>query len=218
MNYLQEIIAFERWLEANHLPCLSQLLWYRLLALCNRAGWPEWIAVDNQRLMSMIQTERQASMVLYRDALIASGLMEYHKGAKGKPGRYKLFSFNFVHESCENSAENPERILRESCAIPVTISSYPTDTQKLKENRADAPRFTPPSYDEVRAYCTERRYAVDAETFVDFYAAKGWKVGTTSMKDWKAAVRTWAKRNAQRTQPALHATPDKPMLWAEDEV
>lgn len=55
-------------------------------------------------------------------------------------------------------------------------------------------RFAPPSVDEVRAYCAERVNGLDAEQFVDFYAAKGWKVGNQSMKDWKAAVRTWEKR------------------------
>ena len=55
-------------------------------------------------------------------------------------------------------------------------------------------RFTPPTADEVRAYCQERGNNVDAERFVDFYASKGWKVGAQPMKDWKAAVRTWEAR------------------------
>ena len=55
-------------------------------------------------------------------------------------------------------------------------------------------RFTPPTVEQVREYCLERKNSVDAETFVDFYASKGWKIGKESMKDWKAAVRTWEKR------------------------
>lgn len=68
------------------------------------------------------------------------------------------------------------------------------------ENRADKPprsRFVPPSVDEVRAYCHERNNGIDASTFVDFYEARGWMVGKTHMKDWKAAVRTWEKRKEQ---------------------
>ena len=45
---------------------------------------------------------------------------------------------------------------------------------------------------------------MDAETFVDFYASKGWKVGNAPMKDWEAAVRTWEKRDnraAPRAKP-----------------
>ena len=56
-------------------------------------------------------------------------------------------------------------------------------------------RFTPPTVEQVREYCLERKNNVDPETFVDFYASKGWKIGKESMKDWKAAVRTWEKRD-----------------------
>lgn len=55
-------------------------------------------------------------------------------------------------------------------------------------------RFSPPTVLQVQEYCTEKGYPVDAERFVDFYASKGWRVGNTPMKDWQAAVRTWAKK------------------------
>lgn len=55
-------------------------------------------------------------------------------------------------------------------------------------------RFTPPSLDEVRAYCQERGNNVDAERFVDYYTSNGWHVGKNPMKDWKAAVRTWERQ------------------------
>lgn len=58
-----------------------------------------------------------------------------------------------------------------------------------------APRFSPPSLDEVKAYCRERRNTVDAEKWYDYYTANGWKVGKNPMKDWKAAVRTWEGRD-----------------------
>lgn len=67
-----------------------------------------------------------------------------------------------------------------------------------KEEKARAPssrRFTPPSVDEVAAYCRERGNAVDAQRFVDFYASKGWKVGSSGMKDWRAAVRNWERQD-----------------------
>lgn len=56
-------------------------------------------------------------------------------------------------------------------------------------------RFIPPDVEEVEAYCRERNNHIDAQRFVDFYASKGWKVGKEPMKDWKAAVRTWERRN-----------------------
>lgn len=52
-------------------------------------------------------------------------------------------------------------------------------------------RFIKPTLEEVRAYCQERNNSVDPERFINYYESNGWKVGKNSMKDWKAAVRTW---------------------------
>lgn len=54
-----------------------------------------------------------------------------------------------------------------------------------------ARRFSPPAVEEVEVYCRERGNGVDAQRFVDYYAARGWKLGKATMKDWRAAVRTW---------------------------
>ena len=66
--------------------------------------------------------------------------------------------------------------------------------EKDKKEKKTAKRFTPPTVDEVKAYCQERKNSVDPNQFVDFYTAKGWKIGKDTMKDWKAAVRTWETR------------------------
>ena len=59
-------------------------------------------------------------------------------------------------------------------------------------------RFAPPTIDEVRDYCNENGYRIDAEAFVDHYQSVGWKVGNKPMRDWKAAVRTWVRRDKER--------------------
>ena len=72
-----------------------------------------------------------------------------------------------------------------------------------------APRFCPPTVDEVKAYCLEKNYTVDAENFCDFYESKGWFVGKNKMKSWQAAVRTWQRRpshGATRTMAARSVT------------
>lgn len=71
-----------------------------------------------------------------------------------------------------------------------------------KGERPPAKRFAKPTAEEVQKYCAERGNHIDAQAFVDFYEAKGWKVGNAPMKDWKAAVRTWEKRDAERKQAA----------------
>ena len=87
MNYIAELNAFDRWLETNYLPALSELPWRKMVALFNRCGWAEWISVDNQRLMGLIQVKREATFIDYRNKLVEAGLIEYQKGKKGSPNR-----------------------------------------------------------------------------------------------------------------------------------
>lgn len=73
------------------------------------------------------------------------------------------------------------------------------DKKKNEKSKEKAlPTFIPPTVEEVRAYCNERGNSIDAEQFVDYYDAVGWLVGRGKpMKDWKAAVRTWEKRQRE---------------------
>ena len=50
---------------------------------------------------------------------------------------------------------------------------------------------------DVSDYCNLNGYGIDPESFVDFYASKGWMVGKNKMKDWKASVRTWVRSQRQ---------------------
>ena len=64
-------------------------------------------------------------------------------------------------------------------------------------DKLDPPtKFVKPDLDEVSAYFTELK-AVDPDSFFDFYESKGWLVGKTSMKDWRASARKWVRENNQ---------------------
>ena len=74
------------------------------------------------------------------------------------------------------------------------------DRLELGNGGADTPpqtRFTPPTVEEVQAYCAEKGYRVDAERFCDYYTSNGWMVGRNHMKDWRAAVRTWVRKDGK---------------------
>ena len=122
---------------------------------------------------------------------------------------------NYLRKDRYNSTQYQEELgtlaLKENGAYTDHVNQLattwqPTDNQlatqdSIGKDRKDkdrkGKRFTPPSVEEVRAYCQERGNRVDAERFVDFYASKGWMVGKNPMKDWKACVRTWEKRDSQ---------------------
>jgi len=61
-------------------------------------------------------------------------------------------------------------------------------------------RFTPPTLQDVSNYCLERNNNVDPNRFIDWNESKGWLVGKSKMKDWKAAVRTWENRDKKQPQ------------------
>lgn len=63
----------------------------------------------------------------------------------------------------------------------------------VKSTTTKRKRFEKPTLSEIKQYCIERNNNVNAEQFFDYYESNGWKVGKNSMKDWKAAVRTWER-------------------------
>lgn len=79
----------------------------------------------------------------------------------------------------------------------------PKEKNNVKEkdnvNDNNKKTFTPPSVSDVSDYCTLNGYGIDPESFVDFYASKGWMVGKNKMKDWKASVRTWVRSQRQES-------------------
>ena len=81
-----------------------------------------------------------------------------------------------------------------------TESETETETEKVKEKivkkESSVKRFVKPTLSEVKEYCESRHNGLDAEAFIAYYESVGWKVNTKPMRDWKAAVITWEKRNA----------------------
>jgi hypothetical protein len=69
-------------------------------------------------------------------------------------------------------------------------------------------RFTPPTLEEVRSYCQERKNNVDAQRFIDYYTANGWMVGKNKMKDWRAAVRNWERNSKPSIAVKQNASDD----------
>lgn len=93
------------------------------------------------------------------------------------------------------------RIKKDDCLLsvndPLTQDRLGKDSigKDSIDNIEPTKRFKKPTIEEIQAYCDERNNGIDAERFYDYYESKGWKVGKTPMKDWKASVRTWERNN-----------------------
>ena len=90
--------------------------------------------------------------------------------------------------------------------------------------KSKAKRFTPPTLEEVTAYCIERNNSVDAQHFIDYYTSNGWLVGKNKMKDWKAAIRTWERNGFSKSNTTQNTTAQEldefynmASAWAESE-
>lgn len=66
---------------------------------------------------------------------------------------------------------------------------------------ATSVRFTPPSIEDVRMYVREESLDIDAEEFMDYGIANGWKLSNGNpMKDWRATLRQWHRRKNQQKE------------------
>lgn len=108
--------------------------------------------------------------------------------------------------------------LRKNVPITNTNNNKYQDKQILKSNSISRTRekFTPPTLEDVKAYCQERQNNVDPERWFNYYTSNGWKVGRNSMKDWKAAVRTWERSSYDRpsSRPESSSTTEQKKIDA----
>ena len=72
-------------------------------------------------------------------------------------------------------------------SVSVSVSDSVSVSVKNKKS-------IPPTKEEIDDYCREKGYTFNTDRFYDYYESNGWKVGKNPMKDWRAAVRSWASR------------------------
>lgn len=133
--------------------------------------------------------------------IIDANARKAEAGRKGGLARASKEQANSSKEQAKSSNDeaNASKVKLNSKEEIVNSKGEKKNTEKEKPLRAV---FQKPTVDEVKAYCQERGNNVDPNAFVDFYAAKGWRVGNQPMKDWKACVRTWERRDQQKAKPA----------------
>lgn len=98
---------------------------------------------------------------------------------------------------------------------PGSSANFAPNNKGIDNKEGDiksASRFVKPTVEEVRAYCQERENDIDPAEFVDFYASKGWMVGSSPMKDWRACIRTWERSHAKGRKSASPQRPKNETL------
>lgn len=103
-----------------------------------------------------------------------------------------------------NYLKNKEKVENLSISLSNSVSDSLEQQIRLDKNKEinkekdDSKKFIKPTVEEIARYCQERNNNISAEQFYDFYESKGWRIGKSPMKDWKATVRNWERKSNQK--------------------
>ncbi len=188
----------------------------------------------NEQLMPLCGFGGRGRLVAVRKKAVEAGWLHYEGGSKGRAGAYwVLIPAGLDNLPDTNCDESPTDICRSEseqqpdgkpeCRSVLgrqpdgkrTANAHHSSLTLIPNKRA---HFVEPTVEEVRAYCRERDNAVDPQRFVDYYTANGWRVGKNTMRDWKAAVRTWEKNGVDHARNGSGNSNGSPRRIALDPV
>ena len=106
----------------------------------------------------------------------------------------------YVESTIQFKADLNESSMQDGIKVPHTDNNEYININNNSLYKKGSSRFKKPTIEEIRQYCLEEGYNVDAEQFFNFYESKGWVVGKSPMKNWRAAVSTWNKREKEIPQ------------------
>lgn len=119
--------------------------------------------------------------------------------AKGLIARSEMVIRGEIHIAysvCKNCTGGVQKLHRGCAENAHNIYKDNNINNDIESNKGKA-KFQKPTIAEIDAYCCERGNTIDAEEFFNFYESKGWVIGKSPMKDWKACVRTWERNKRQ---------------------
>jgi len=152
----------------------AKLLYAEITALCNMNGKCCASTSYFAKLYEVSRVSIQKWLKLLEDKKYIKRSIIYKEGSKQIETRYITL------------VNNPNKQkLTDNNNINITNNNL-TDNNKG--------RFKKPSIQDIDIYCSERQNKLCAETFYDFYESKNWYIGKNKMKDWRASVRTWERR------------------------
>lgn len=124
-----------------------------------------------------------------------------YENGKIKEWQYDIYEIpkNLYRKNVDIENVDIEKLDIENCA---QLNTNKLNTKELNTNKYiySAKKFKKPTLEEIKEYCNERNNQVDPELFINHYESNGWKVGKNSMKDWKAAIRTWEKNKVNQNK------------------
>jgi hypothetical protein len=185
-NYYAVIPAEVRY--SKNLTPNAKLLYAEITALCNMNGKCTASTDYFSKLYEVSRISIQKWLKILEDNNYIRRVNIYKQGSKQIETRV----ITLVNIPC-----------KEKLTDNINTKVYNNNNITYSNNKV---RFKKPNIDEVKNYCILRKNNIDAEAFIDFYQSKNWFVGKNKMKDWKACIRTWERRETKKTTTSkLHA-------------
>ena len=110
--------------------------------------------------------------------------------------RQKLWFISLSEE--ETGVSSPGNPFSDVVSSPGNPQSKGKESKVKKEREGGAGAPAPVTVEEAAEYGRSIGSPVDAQTWFDYYAARGWRMGKSPMRDWQAAFRaagTWEQWN-----------------------
>lgn len=148
INYMAEIRMFNEWLETNELSTSGITLWYALMYIAYRSGWPPQLCIPVSVIIARTKMSR-STIYREREALRDHGLLEF----ESVPGRqtciYRILGFGkrlMSHTETFNGemsqemshtgtfSENPEELISHTETLNGEMSQETSHTGTFNEN------------------------------------------------------------------------------------
>ena len=191
MNKPGMMFYFDKWEPMTQLPDAEFAALVRAALSYGQNGIDPGFSGVHAALWSMIQAEIDRDDMRFQKSVwqkkYAVHCREAKKNGKAPVSREEwedLFEYHPLSSDIE----------RYPTPTPTPTPSPTPSSTAYKGGKPPKESFVPPTVEEVEAYITERGLSFDAVLFVNWYEAKGWMIGKNKMKNWKAAVNTWARK------------------------
>jgi|TARA_R110000824_G_scaffold272287_2_gene460792 hypothetical protein len=138
---------------------------------------------------------RDTTLSAYKQRLALKVLRDYKiiiTKRKGTPAKQYFYINHDILMHLISCEEIEQLVVKD---LDSKSEKNPTTINKNKEIKINNTHFKIPEFSDVELYCKERKNTIDVANFFNFYESKGWFIGKTKMKDWKACIRTWEARS-----------------------
>ena len=141
---------------------------------------------------------------------------EARKLAGSKGGKQKVANASICKQKVANLADSESDSNSDSKNNNESKNNNVNKNDNIS-NEYKSKRFIKPTLDEIKEYCLERNNNIDADKFMNYYEANGWKIGKNTMKDWKACIRTWEGNDKSKpTKTIIKPDFENPNYYTND--